>query len=122
MPSLISSPSSHGIKSLSDLEKVAVHSTVLGHGNGGIVYKDHHKKINSFYALKVLHFSQDGIGFHQPPTLEAEIIKRVVDSPYIVRCHAVFYIPTYVAPTLETKGMSGENVDEFLEMFSHYGL
>jgi len=80
MPSLISSPSSHGIRSLSDLGKVAV----LGHGNGGIVYKVHHKKSNSFYALKVLHFDQDGIG-----TVEAEILKRVV-----------LYNPTYVAPTL----------------------
>ncbi|XP_004512500.1 mitogen-activated protein kinase kinase 10 [Cicer arietinum] len=88
MPSLFSSPSSHhGIRSLLDLEKVAV----LGHGNGGIVYKVHHKKnYNSFYALKVLRFDQNGIGFRQPPTLEAEILKRA-DSPYIVRCHAVFY-------------------------------
>jgi mitogen-activated protein kinase kinase 5 len=53
MLSLISSPSSHGISSLSDLEKVAV----LGHGNGGIVYKVHHKK------NKVLNFDRNGIGF-----------------------------------------------------------
>lgn len=72
MPSLISSPSSHGIRSLSDLEKVAV----LGHGNGGIGYRVHHKKSNSFYALKILNFDQDGIAFHQPPTFEAEILKR----------------------------------------------
>lgn len=72
------------------------------------MYKVHHKKSNSFYASRVLHFYQDGIRFHQPPKLEAEILKRVVHSPYIVRCHAVFYIPTYVAPALQTKGLSGE--------------
>ncbi|XP_061343021.1 mitogen-activated protein kinase kinase 9-like [Gastrolobium bilobum] len=62
---------------------------VLGHGNGGIVYKVHHKKNNSLYALKVLRFNQNSIGIRQPATLEAEILKRV-DSPYIVKCHAVF--------------------------------
>lgn len=80
-PPLFSSPSSHLINScsyirnISDLEKVAV----LGHGYGGTVYKVHHKENHSFYALKVRRFK----------TLEAEILKRV-DSPYIVKCHAVF--------------------------------
>lgn len=78
-------PSSPLFRNLSDLEKVAV----LGHGNGGTVYKVHHKKSHSFYALKVLRFNENGIGIIQPSTLEAEILKRV-DSPYIVRCHAVF--------------------------------
>lgn len=50
MASLIPSPSSLGIRSLSGFEKVAV----LGHGNGGIAYKVHHKKNNCLYALKVL--------------------------------------------------------------------
>jgi mitogen-activated protein kinase kinase 5 len=120
MLSLISSPSSHGISSLSDLEKVAV----LGHGNGGIVYKVHHKKNNSFYALKVLNFDRNGIGFRQPPTLEAEILKRVVDSPYIVRCHAVFYNHAYVTPTLQTKGVSGDLsfVMEYMEGGSLYDI
>ncbi|KAK7252502.1 hypothetical protein RIF29_36483 [Crotalaria pallida] len=91
MPALFPSPSSHansspGIRNLSDLKKVAV----LGHGNGGTVYKVLNKKNNSFYALKVLRFNQDGIGIRQSATvLEAEILRRV-DSPYIVRCHAVF--------------------------------
>ncbi|XP_027362854.1 mitogen-activated protein kinase kinase 10 [Abrus precatorius] len=91
MPALLPSPSSHVdtspgiIKNLLDLEKLVV----LGHGNGGTVYKVYHKKNKSFYALKVLHFNQNAIGIRQPATLEAEILKRV-DSPYIVRCHAVF--------------------------------
>ncbi|KAK7307326.1 hypothetical protein VNO77_40279 [Canavalia gladiata] len=73
------------IKNLSDLEKLEV----LGHGSGGTVYKVYHKKNRSFYALKILRFNQKGIWIRQPATLEAEILKRV-DSPYIVRCHAVF--------------------------------
>ncbi|KAI4328046.1 hypothetical protein L6164_020440 [Bauhinia variegata] len=67
------------IKDLSDLQKLAV----VGHGSSGTVYKVHHKKNQSFYALKVI------FGIRQQPTLEAEILKRV-DSPYVVRCHAVF--------------------------------
>ncbi|KAK7407143.1 hypothetical protein VNO78_08811 [Psophocarpus tetragonolobus] len=75
------------IKALSDLEKQAV----IGHGNGGTVYKVYHKKSRSFYALKVLRLNENGIGIgiRQPAALEAEILKRV-NSPYIVKCHAVF--------------------------------
>ncbi|KAG5059122.1 Mitogen-activated protein kinase kinase 10 [Glycine soja] len=86
IPAVLPSPFSHVdsspgiIKDLSDLEKLAV----LGHGNGGIVYKVYHTKNRSFYALKVLRLNENGIGI-----LEAEILKRV-NSPYIVRCHAVF--------------------------------
>ncbi|RDY12417.1 Mitogen-activated protein kinase kinase 10, partial [Mucuna pruriens] len=89
VPAVLSSPSSNVdsspgiIKDLLDLEKLAV----LGHGNGGTVYKVYHSKNRSFYALKVLRLN--GIGICQPAVLEAEILKRV-DSPYIVRCHAVF--------------------------------
>ncbi|KAE9607012.1 putative mitogen-activated protein kinase kinase STE-STE7 family [Lupinus albus] len=91
VPTSLPSPSSHensspGIRNLSDLKKVAV----LGHGNGGTVYKVHHKKNHSFYALKVLRFNDNSIGIHEPSiVLEAEILKRV-DSPFIVKCHAVF--------------------------------
>ncbi|TKY70044.1 Mitogen-activated protein kinase kinase 10 [Spatholobus suberectus] len=91
IPAVLPSPSSHVdsspgiIKDLSDLEKLAV----LGHGNGGTVYKVYHRKNCSLYALKVLRLNENGIGIRQPATLEAEILKRV-DSPYIVRCHAVF--------------------------------
>ena len=74
-----------GIKNVSDLKKLAV----LGHGSGGTVYKVRHKKDQSFYALKVLRFNQNVIGIRQQATLEAEILKRV-DSPFIVKCHAVF--------------------------------
>ncbi|ESW30264.1 hypothetical protein PHAVU_002G138400 [Phaseolus vulgaris] len=91
VPALLTSPSSHVdsspgiIKDLSDLEKLSV----LGHGNGGTVYKVYHNSSRSFYALKVLRLNENDLGIRKPATLEAEILKRV-DSPYIVRCHAVF--------------------------------
>jgi len=69
------------IKDLSDLQKLQV----LGHGNGGTVYKVYHNSTGSFYALKVLRLNENDFGI----ILEAEILKRV-DSPYIVKCHAVF--------------------------------
>ncbi|XP_028754641.1 mitogen-activated protein kinase kinase 10-like [Neltuma alba] len=70
---------------LLSLEKL----TVLGHGNGGTVYKVHHKKNQTFYALKVLRFNQNALEISRQAKREAEILRRV-DSPYIVRCHAVF--------------------------------
>ncbi|KAF7809478.1 mitogen-activated protein kinase kinase 10 [Senna tora] len=74
------------IKNLSSLKKLSV----LGHGNNGTtVYKVHHKKNQSFYALKVLRFNHNALEISHQAKLEAEILKRV-DSPYIVRCHAVF--------------------------------
>ncbi|KAJ4839131.1 hypothetical protein Tsubulata_042717 [Turnera subulata] len=83
--SLPVSPDSPGIDHLSDLEKLAV----LGHGNGGTVYKVRHKRTASIFALKVLRFDQNATGIRQQAVREAEILK-LVDSPYIVRCHAVF--------------------------------
>ncbi|XP_043717532.1 mitogen-activated protein kinase kinase 10-like [Telopea speciosissima] len=78
-------PDSPGIESLTDLEKLVV----LGHGNGGTVYKVQHRWSNSIYALKVLRFSQDTVGIRQQAAREAEILKRV-DSQYVVKCHGVF--------------------------------
>ncbi|KAL2348917.1 hypothetical protein Fmac_002917 [Flemingia macrophylla] len=91
VPAVLPSPSSNAdsspgiIKDLLDLEKLAV----LGHGNGGTVYKVYHKSNRCFYALKVLRLNENSIGIRQHATLEAEILKRI-DSPYIVKCHAVF--------------------------------
>ncbi|KAL1354010.1 hypothetical protein AAHE18_05G011300 [Arachis hypogaea] len=80
-----SSSSSSVLVNLSDLEKLAV----LGHGNDGIVYKVRHKKSNCFYALKVIR-SNPIIGIDGSPNhVEAEILKKM-DSPYVVKCHAVF--------------------------------
>ncbi|KAK0589014.1 hypothetical protein LWI29_008502 [Acer saccharum] len=82
------------IENLSDLKKLAV----LGHGNGGTVYKVHHQRSSSIYALKVLRFNNQNNNnaaapmmiSHQAAAREAEILKRV-DSQFIVKCHAVFH-------------------------------
>ncbi|CAK9166225.1 unnamed protein product [Ilex paraguariensis] len=66
-----------------DLEKLQV----LGHGNGGTVYKVRQKRSGVAYALKVVHGDSD-------PTVrrqifrEMEILRRT-DSPYIVHCHGI---------------------------------
>ncbi|XP_030946568.1 mitogen-activated protein kinase kinase 9-like [Quercus lobata] len=74
--------------SSSDLEKLQV----LGHGNGGTVYKVRHKRTNAIYALNVVHSDSD-------PTLrcqvfrEMEILRRT-NSPHVVRCHGIFEKPS----------------------------
>nr|DAD27262.1 TPA_asm: hypothetical protein HUJ06_028730 [Nelumbo nucifera] len=86
--SLLSSsirPDSPDIKGLAELEKLAV----LGHGNGGTVYKVRQRRSSSIYALKVLRFDHDAIGIWHQAGREAEILKRV-DSQFVVRCHGVF--------------------------------
>lgn len=80
-----SSNSAAGVDSISDLEKLAV----LGHGNGGIVYKVRHKNSNTTYALKVLRFNEGAMKIQQQAAREAEILKRV-DSLFIVKCYGVF--------------------------------
>ncbi|GFZ03478.1 MAP kinase kinase 7 [Actinidia rufa] len=70
-----------------DLEKLQV----LGHGNGGTVYKVRHKHTSAIYALKVVHGDGD-------PTVrrqvfrEIEILRRT-DSPFVVQCHGMFEKP-----------------------------
>ncbi|XP_065878751.1 mitogen-activated protein kinase kinase 10 [Euphorbia lathyris] len=80
-------PDSPGINNLSDLEKLQV----IGHGNGGTVYKVRHKRTSRIFALKVLRFDYNDTttAIRQQAAREAEILKRV-DSPFIVRCYAVF--------------------------------
>lgn len=81
-----SSPGSPVVENLFELEKLAV----LGHGNGGTVYKVRHRSTSSIYALKVLRFHDHAAaGLRQQAAREAEILK-LVDSPYIIRCHGVF--------------------------------
>ncbi|KAK9278802.1 hypothetical protein L1049_028381 [Liquidambar formosana] len=73
---------------ISDLEKLEV----LGHGNGGTVYKVQHKRNATVYALKVVHSDSD-------PTVrrqvfrEMEILRRT-DSPHVVRCQGIFEKPS----------------------------
>ncbi|KAI8530485.1 hypothetical protein RHMOL_Rhmol11G0062700 [Rhododendron molle] len=88
LPSPSSSSStdqSPGIDSLLELEKLAV----LGHGNGGVVYKVRHRRTASVYALKVLRFDEKAVVIQHQAPQEAEILKRM-DSPLIVKCHGVF--------------------------------
>lgn len=72
----------------SDLEKLQV----LGHGNGGTVYKVQHRCTLKIYALKVVHGDAD-------PTVrrqvfrEMEILRRT-DSPFIVQCFGIFEKPS----------------------------
>ncbi|XP_021292241.1 mitogen-activated protein kinase kinase 9 [Herrania umbratica] len=65
---------------------------VLGHGNGGTVYKVQHKRTSKIYALKVVNGDSD-LTVHRQVSREMEILRRT-DSPHIVRCYG-----TYVKPS-----------------------
>ncbi|KAH6807813.1 MAP kinase kinase 9 [Perilla frutescens var. frutescens] len=73
--------------SSADLEKLQV----LGHGNGGTVYKVRHKQTSAIYALKVVHGDSD-------PAVRRQILREVsilrrTDSPHVIKCHGVFDLP-----------------------------
>ncbi|KAF6150010.1 hypothetical protein GIB67_036165 [Kingdonia uniflora] len=76
------------IDRLADLEKVQV----LGHGNGGTVYKVCNKRTSAVYALKVIKSDCDNIVRRQI-FREMEILRRT-DSPYVVKCHGIFEKPS----------------------------
>lgn len=67
----------------SDLEKLQV----LGHGNGGTVYKVQQKKTSSIYALKVVHANAEATTRRQIYR-EMEILRRT-DSPHVIHCHGI---------------------------------
>lgn len=67
-----------------DVEKLEV----LGHGNGGRVYKVRHKKTSAIYALKVVHSDSDPKSRRQ--ILREISILRQTDSKYVVKCEGVF--------------------------------
>lgn len=71
-----------------DLEKLQV----LGHGNGGTVYKVQHKRTNAVHALKVVKADSDPIVRRQV-IREMEILRRT-DSPYVVRCNGILEKPS----------------------------
>ncbi|KAK4362710.1 hypothetical protein RND71_017951 [Anisodus tanguticus] len=73
--------------SISELEKLKV----LGHGNGGTVYKVRHKRTSVIYALKVVHGDSD-------PDIRRQILREIsilrrTDSPYVIKCHGVIDMP-----------------------------
>lgn len=70
-----------------DLERLQV----LGHGNGGTVYKVRHKRTSAVYALKVVHSDSDAT-LRRQIFREMEILRRT-DSPYVVHCHGFFEKP-----------------------------
>ncbi|OMO72401.1 hypothetical protein CCACVL1_17830 [Corchorus capsularis] len=71
-----------------ELEKLGV----LGHGNGGTVYKVQHKRTSKLYALKVVHGDGDQTIYRQ--VLRERDILRKTDSPYIVRCYETYEKPS----------------------------
>ncbi|GAB2292689.1 Mitogen-activated protein kinase kinase 9 [Dionaea muscipula] len=74
--------------SLSDLKTLEV----LGHGNGGTVYKVEHRRTGAIYALKVVHVDSDPTVRRQA-IREMDILRRTNDSPFVVRCHGIFHKP-----------------------------
>ncbi|PNX74582.1 mitogen-activated protein kinase kinase 5-like protein [Trifolium pratense] len=72
-----------------DLEKLSV----LGHGNGGTVYKVRHKVTSSIYALKVNHNDSDPTT-RRRTLAEINILRRAADCPNIVKYHGSFEKPT----------------------------
>ncbi|XP_031110493.1 mitogen-activated protein kinase kinase 9-like [Ipomoea triloba] len=82
-----SSSTSSAAFSMSDFEKLHV----LGHGNGGTVYKVRHKRTSAIYALKVVHGDSD-------PAVRRQIFReisilRCTDSPHVIKCHGTSDIP-----------------------------
>lgn len=98
------------IKNLFELEKMAV----LGHGNGGTVYKVFHKGTSSIYALKVLRFNDDSDRVWQQATREAEILK-LVNSPFVIRGNSVFYNNGLAVGSDEPGGADLSFVMEYME-------
>lgn len=70
-----------------DLERLEV----LGHGNGGTVYKVRQKRTSTIYALKMVHGDSDPM-MRRQIFREMEILRRT-DSPFVVHCHGIFEKP-----------------------------
>ncbi|KAE8681964.1 NAD-dependent dihydropyrimidine dehydrogenase subunit PreA [Hibiscus syriacus] len=64
---------------------------VLGHGNGGTVYKVQQKRTSKIYALKVVYGDGD-LNAREQVCREMEILRKT-DSPHVVGCYE-----TYVKP------------------------
>ncbi|XP_065850378.1 mitogen-activated protein kinase kinase 9-like [Euphorbia lathyris] len=75
--------------STNDLEKIHV----LGHGNGGTVYKVRHRRTSQIYALKVVHADTDDSLVRRQVFREIKILRQA-DSPYIVHCHGIYEKPS----------------------------
>ncbi|KAJ6760140.1 SERINE/THREONINE-PROTEIN KINASE C01C4.3-RELATED [Salix purpurea] len=87
-PTTTTTTTSTSAISCNDIEKIHV----IGHGNGGTVYKVRHKRTSQIYALKVVHGDSDPLVRRQIYR-EIEILRRT-DSPYIVQCHGSYEKPS----------------------------
>ncbi|KAE8712485.1 Mitogen-activated protein kinase kinase 7 [Hibiscus syriacus] len=65
---------------------------VLGHGNGGTVYKVQHKRTSKIYALKVVYGDCD-LTARRRVCREMDILRKT-DSPYVVRCYETYEKPS----------------------------
>ncbi|KAG6519964.1 mitogen-activated protein kinase kinase 9-like [Zingiber officinale] len=91
---------------LSDFEKLRV----LGHGNGGTVYRVRHRRSAAVYALKVVHADPS---LRRQAYREIDILRRATDSDHVVCIHSVVHTPTGdVALLLEH--MDGGSLDALL--------
>ncbi|KAH7679831.1 Mitogen-activated protein kinase kinase protein [Dioscorea alata] len=68
---------------ITDFEKLEV----LGHGNGGTVYKARHRRTSALYALKLIQVAD--LTARRQATREVEILRSAADHPSIIRCHGV---------------------------------
>ncbi|URD79893.1 hypothetical protein MUK42_02006 [Musa troglodytarum] len=64
---------------------------VLGHGNGGTVYKVRHRRTAAVYALKAVHTDA---ALRRQVYREVDILRRAADSNHVVRFHAVVPTPS----------------------------
>ncbi|XP_061352751.1 mitogen-activated protein kinase kinase 9-like [Gastrolobium bilobum] len=87
-PASAAKPSTADAIAPNDIEKLHV----LGHGNGGTVYKVRHKRTSAIYALKVVHADSDSLTRRQVRR-EMDILRRT-DSPHVVQCHGFFEKPS----------------------------
>ncbi|KAE8662246.1 Mitogen-activated protein kinase kinase 9 [Hibiscus syriacus] len=65
---------------------------VLGHGNGGTVYKVQHKRPSKIYALKVVYGNGD-LTARRQVYREMNILRKI-DSPHVVRCYETYENPS----------------------------
>ncbi|CAN1259293.1 Mitogen-activated protein kinase kinase 9 [Linum perenne] len=72
----------------SDLEKLCV----LGHGNGGTVYKVRNRRTSQIYALKLVRGDSDPL-IRRQILREMEILRRT-DSPHVVKSHGIHETPS----------------------------
>ncbi|CAJ1952134.1 unnamed protein product [Sphenostylis stenocarpa] len=82
-------PAAEDVITAADLENLAV----LGHGNGGTVYKVRHKTTLVTYALKVIHSNADATTRRRALS-EISILRRATDSPHVVGFHGSFEKPS----------------------------